>query len=356
MKKEIVAFTLSLALALSAALAQEPRIRNARIEYRSAATGLEQQVRAIAANQPAAAWIGYAVPLVSGEHNICCNSSDNCCGTCLLEGKESNSFNMNSNRQVNLEAPRQLLVLLRIEAGRFTKLRLFSQQCDLDAGGLPFYWIADVRSIESINFLKTFATAESQETRDGKSRLESAVTAIALHGDAAADRVLEEFVAPGQPEKLRERAVFWLGAARGRRGFEVLQKLVRSDASEQIRDKSVFALYISKEADAVGEIINTARHDASSKVRGQALFWLGQKAGKKAQDAITGAIRDDPETDVKKRAVFALSQLPKDEGVPLLIQVARTNGNPEVRKQAMFWLGQSKDPRALAFFEEILSK
>jgi hypothetical protein len=27
-----------------------------------------------------------------------------------------------------------------------------------------------------------------------------------------------------------------------------------------------------------------------------------------------------------------------------------------VRKQAMFWLGQSKDPRALKFFEEILSR
>jgi hypothetical protein len=26
-----------------------------------------------------------------------------------------------------------------------------------------------------------------------------------------------------------------------------------------------------------------------------------------------------------------------------------------VRKQAMFWLGQSQDPRALAFFEQILS-
>jgi HEAT repeat protein len=59
---------------------------------------------------------------------------------------------------------------------------------------------------------------------------------------------------------------------------------------------------------------------------------------------------------VKKGAVFALSQLPKDEGVPLLIQVARTNANPAVRKQAMFWLGQTKDPRALKFFEEILFK
>ena len=46
--------------------------------------------------------------------------------------------------------------------------------------------------------------------------------------------------------------------------------------------------------------------------------------------------------------------MPKEEGVPLLINVARNNPNPAVRKQAMFWLGQSKDPRALKFFEEIL--
>ena len=57
---------------------------------------------------------------------------------------------------------------------------------------------------------------------------------------------------------------------------------------------------------------------------------------------------------MKKNAVFALSQLPKNEGVPLLIKVARTNANPAVRKQAMFWLGQSKDPRALDFFAEVL--
>ncbi len=59
---------------------------------------------------------------------------------------------------------------------------------------------------------------------------------------------------------------------------------------------------------------------------------------------------------MKKKAVFALSQLPKDDGVPRLMDVARNNRNPEVRKQAMFWLGQSKDPRAVKFFEEILLK
>ena len=64
----------------------------------------------------------------------------------------------------------------------------------------------------------------------------------------------------------------------------------------------------------------------------------------------------DPETEVKRKAVFALSQLPHDEGVPKLIEIARTHRTPEVRKQAFFWLGQTKDPRAIQFFEEILLK
>jgi hypothetical protein len=36
------------------------------------------------------------------------------------------------------------------------------------------------------------------------------------------------------------------------------------------------------------------------------------------------------------------------------MQVAQSNSNPAVRKQAMFWLGQSKDPRAVEFFERVL--
>jgi hypothetical protein len=107
---------------------------------------------------------------------------------------------------------------------------------------------------------------------------------------------------------------------------------------------------------AATTIIELARTDSSTHVRGQALFWLSQKAGQKAATAIEDAIENDPETEVKKKAVFALSQLPKDDGVPRWIDVARKNRNKEVRKDAMFWLGQSGDPRALAFFEEVLTK
>jgi HEAT repeat protein len=99
-----------------------------------------------------------------------------------------------------------------------------------------------------------------------------------------------------------------------------------------------------------------ARDGKNAQLRGDALFWVAQRAGAKAMETVTNAIDNDPDTEVKKKAVFALSQMPKDEGVPKMIEVARNNRNPEVRRQAMFWLGQSRDPRALQFFEDILRK
>ncbi len=120
--------------------------------------------------------------------------------------------------------------------------------------------------------------------------------------------------------------------------------------------QAVHAIAMHAAPSALTVLIRTARQDRDTRRRSDALFWLAQRAGQQAVATITDAINNDPETEVKKKAVFALSQLPHDEGVPRLIEVARTHRNPEVRKQAFFWLGQTKDPRAIQFFEEILLK
>jgi HEAT repeat protein len=94
---------------------------------------------------------------------------------------------------------------------------------------------------------------------------------------------------------------------------------------------------------------------ASEKLRGRAVFWLGQAASEAAGlalDSIAGDERGDRE--VRKHAIFALSQRSTDEAVPALIRIARTNDDPELRRTALFWLGQSEDPRAVTLFEEIL--
>jgi HEAT repeat protein len=248
------------------------------------------------------------------------------------------------------------VVLYRVEAKKVLRIRLASANCTLDVSGLPFLWLNGVKPAESVALLETYVHGAPFETHGDHGIAHDALSAVALHADPTADRAFQSFVKPDQPEELRRQAAFWLGAARGKTGLLALQQMVKSDASSDVRAHVAFALSVSHESGAIEEMIHMAHDDSSSRVRGQALFWLAQKAGKKAVSTIAGAIENDPDTDVKKKAVFALSQLPKDEGVPKLIEVAQTNRNPEVRKQAMFWLGQSNDPRALAFFEKVLTQ
>ncbi|MBV9154772.1 MAG: HEAT repeat domain-containing protein, partial [Acidobacteriaceae bacterium] len=138
--------------------------------------------------------------------------------------------------------------------------------------------------------------------------------------------------------------------------IDFLRNLIHQAAPRSMANEAILAVSMHDDPIGVDALIQLAKADPSPRIREQALFWLGQKAGSRAVATITDAVLNDPDTNVKKRAVFALSQLPKDEGVPKLIEIARTQRNPEVRKQAFFWLGQSKDPRALAFFEEVLAK
>jgi HEAT repeat protein len=222
--------------------------------------------------------------------------------------------------------------------------------CTIDAGGLPFTWLTGVNAAQSVALLEPYAAGPDRRL------MNAATAALAIHKDPAADAALDRLSAPSQAEDTRRQAAFWLGNARGRHGYESLLRILRDDPSDRVREHAVFALTQSKETDGIPTVVKIAHDDKSVRVRSQALFWLAQKAARNiSEDAIRHAIEQDPDTEVKKKAVFALTQIPNGDGVPLLIEIARNNRNAAVKKQAMFWLGQSKDARALKFFEDVLA-
>jgi HEAT repeat protein len=350
--------------------AEKPRVENAKFETRVLTGPLDETFRGILAQAENQEWIGYGVAQIPGDHTMCCGNyrsgDGESCETCLLErehgvtvttsAKNNEDGTTHTHETVKLENPQQLFVLFRLEAKQVVRIRVASEDCTLDAGGLPVLWLTGVKAAESVALLEGYVHGANFEEHGERGTGQGALTAIAFTADPAADRAMESFVAADQPEPLRKQTAFWLGAARGKAGFSLLQKMAKNDPSPKVREQVAFALSVSHEPEALDEMIRMARDDGNAHVRGQALFWLAQKAGKKAVGTITGAIDNDPDTEVKKKAVFALSQLPKDQGVPKLIEVAQTNRNPEVRKQAMFWLGQSNDPRALEFFEQVLTR
>jgi HEAT repeats len=339
---------------------EAPQVVNTKLEARTADANLSATMKEAVASADGPMWIGYEVAAVPGEHGDCCGryaggTKNQSKGVWHLEKENGNGDgSVNERSDLKTEANGTLWILYRVDKKRIERILVSSNQCELDAGGLRLIWLKDEKSAESVAFLSGMVQGEENSGGEENSIGEQALMAIALHADAEADKALARFSAPEQPEKRRERASFWMGAARGATGMAQLKTMAKTDPSSEVRAQVSFGLSVSKEPGATEEIIRMAREDGSPRVRGQALFWLAQKAGAKAENAIAGAITNDPDTEVKKKAVFALSQMPKDEGVPKLIEVAEKNKNPEVRKQAMFWLGQSNDPRALAFFEQVL--
>ena len=121
---------------------------------------------------------------------------------------------------------------------------------------------------------------------------------------------------------------------------------------------AVFAAAIADSVEIWPDLLRLAKDTRRARdTRRQAVFWLGQAAEAAATRGLEELIDADmPDRDVQESAVFAISQRPRDEGVPTLIRVAKTHRDPEIRRKAIFWLGQSEDPRALALFEELLTK
>lgn len=312
-------------LAASLAVAQAPRFVNARLESEPAAN-LSAQLAAAERGSAQPLWWGYSVPGVP---------ADGGCGTIVLDGRRLPPQSQDG----------PLIVLLRIEARAVARVRSTGTQCNIDAGGDRVIWLGPVDPAQSAALLSSLTTPTV---------MPGALAALALSSGSAAERALESLANSPTPEVVREKAVFWLGSARGHAGFLALQHLARAGGDPALGRRIAFALSVSPDPGAIAELIRQAQDDPSPPVRGQALFWLAHKAGAKSAGAISAAVANDPSTQVKERAVFALSQLPPQQGVPLLIHVAQTNSNPAVRKRAMFWLGQTHDPRALAFFRQIL--
>ena len=256
-------------------VAQQAPITNGQLAVQPAGAPFVRAFTSLVASEPDVAWIGYTIATTHDRLDR------DCYGNTDLTPKHSGT--------VKLEGSDRMIVMFRVAEKRIDRIRVFSEECQLDAGGRPVRWFETVKAADSIALLESL-----------------------IAGDA--------------------------------------------DRRDRIRGGALAALSLHAEPAATDTLIRLARNGTTPGLRGDALFWLAQRAGQKAAASITERIEQDPDTEVKRRAVFALSQLPKDEGVPLLINVARTNTNPAVRKQAMFWLGQSKDPRAIEFFAEILSK
>ena len=144
--------------------AQAP-ITNAKVDMRSAAQGVDRVVQAVAAaGMPA--WIGYRLAAAPETRRTCFSGS-----------------------RVMLEPPAEFYVLARMEAGQIVRLRSFTPECDIDAGGLPLVWLTDLKPADGVAWLVQIArTSSNREVR------RQAMSALARSGDPSATKFFEEIL------------------------------------------------------------------------------------------------------------------------------------------------------------------
>ncbi|MBN1781533.1 HEAT repeat domain-containing protein [bacterium] len=208
---------------------------------------------------------------------------------------------------------------------------------------LPVLWLGTVSQTESLDFL----SSQYRQSRSERYR-KDLIVCVATH--TLKDRVipfLNERVQSGEPEELREDAVFWLGQQEDLRALRILGECIRADPSSDVQEKAVFGISQMHLPEAEDALIDLAYHARSRELRKKAVFWLGQKASENAARALKDVVFNAEETEIQKHAVFALSQQHGSATVDDLVRIAETHPNPEIRKTAIFWLGETGDPRAV---------
>ena len=363
MKTILTVLVLSVAATASA---QQPPIQNGKVETRKVAA-LDKEIATVAAGATTEpVWVGWRVPIVDGERGGCSTWVDHDyyfrgqildyapIGATVSTARPPQATQPTG--AIALEGGTGLVMLLRLIDGRVERLRTIGDDCAIEAGGRTLYWLDGVTPAESLKTLDSYTREDAFERLSMNARrnlTRSALSAIALHRDAGANAILDRFATATTGTELRQHAITLLGSYRGAHGFTMLQKLLQGERTSATRVELVNAIGQTREAGTVGALRGLLK-DTDPKVRSAAVYNFAVRGQQAVVPEVTAIIDNDADINVRKRAVSGLGRLPAETAIPMLIQIARTNKNPEVQKQAVSLLSQSKDPRAIAYMEELL--
>ena len=299
----IVCSALTICTLLGVTLAaQQPRITNGSVAAQAAGAGLSGTIRSLAAAQTEPAWIGYAVPVADRSRVQCCWSNAGgttyvsgsmswsdapCCGSCRIEPSDGTTAGRPSQAPappqgpVKLEGSERMVVMLRVADRQIERIRTFSEDCELDAGGRRVHWIQGVAPADSVAFLESLVGTEP----DRRHRISNAALgALSMHAEPAAQVTIEKLARSHATPAIRGEAIFWLGQMAGLKVAGTITSAIDTDPDTEVKKRAVFALSQMPKDQGVPLLIDVARKNPNPAVKKQAIFWLGQSKDPRAID------------------------------------------------------------------------
>lgn len=290
-------------------------------------------------------WLAFSMPALEGTHSPCCWSGRwGKVGQpgCSLDSRHTSYGSSSESPLVD-----NVAVFARLAAGQVRELRVFGEQCPVDGDGEKVTWLANAGESDALDWLSGVGAPGHNN---------GALYALALHESAAATRRLAD-LAQGADRETASEAIFWLGEARGKQGFEALARLLDELPRGEARNAIAFGLAMNDSAEAAALLTNIARHDEDDELRGQALFWMAQEYPVEAEAQLLAIVRGEADEEVLDEAIFAISQLPGSSGGQLLLEIARDENMPrKARREALFWLAQSDDEQVVDELARLLTR
>jgi TolA-binding protein len=215
------------------------------------------------------------------------------------------------------------------------------------------FWLSQVPGEEAVTALDSVLRASSDAGVQ-----EKAIFALSQHRSERAGAILRAYVERRDaPPELREKAIFWLGQHKGSENQAFLRALYPRLDNDELKEKVLFAVSQSRAEDSMRWLLDIALNERESiELRKKALFWAGQSRGAPTADfvALYDRVQD---REIKDQLIFVFSQRSRDPAaMDKLFAIAKSEPDRELRKKAIFWIGQSRDPRAAQFLQELINQ
>lgn len=279
-------------------------------------------------------WVTYQVEMEANNGMPCCYQGKDSLG-CRLD-KRVNSWG--SHRKDESDS-KVLDIYFKWQNQQASELFYAGSECPVNAAGQKVVSIKDVSQKQSIQFLEQYLSPYGKA--ENKRISSKALAGIALHRGDYAQKKLEEF-SSSDNSRLSKNAIFWLGEARNKAGYDVLVDILDdSGRSSKIKEKAVFALTQSDYPKAMDKVVELAKDNDNERVQEKAVFWLGQTEHPQAAEIIESIFTSNASHRVKEKAVFALSELNTDSSWKRLVKLAQSDEYPGIREKAIFWVSQN---------------
>jgi len=209
--------------------------------------------------------------------------------------------------------------------------------------------------------------------------VEASLYALSKHTGDRAISVLSDIAVSGKAISQRKVAISSISTRPGEPAVDALFRIYDADQSVEIR-KTVISGFGNRKSERAGnKLVEIARSSDNVELRKAAISAISRRGGDKAVEFLLNLYDSEKNEELKDQIVNSLasgtmfvttngyvgyapaqsvggaSRLNDQRVIDKLIQIAKDQQAPmERRKRAIGWLSRSKDPKVLAFLQELL--